>query len=132
MKSVSDSVLAADKKSVIETEKQQFSAQISKDFTVLEQILSNDLVYNHSSGKTDTKQSFIQSLRDGKRTYNAITVEKQEVHVYTNIGVINGVCSLKAISSGQTVVNHLRYLSVYIRKNNQWQIVAWNSIKLDQ
>ena len=124
------SVTTADEKAVIETEKQRFVAQINKDFAVLDKVLADDMIYNHSSGATDTKVSFVQSIRDGKTVYQSIDVEEQKARIYGNTAVINGLCMLKAISNGNPLNNHLRYVSVYVRKANQWQMVAWQSLKL--
>lgn len=118
------------KKAVISAEKKRFDAQVSKNYAILEQTLSNDLVYTHSNGNTDSKQSFIQSIRDGKSKYDAINVEEQKVRIYGNTAIINGVCMIKAMNNGQTINTHLKYTDVYIRTGNQWQLVTWQSIKL--
>ncbi|WP_338870041.1 nuclear transport factor 2 family protein [Spirosoma sp. SC4-14] len=118
------------KKAVISAEKKRFDAQVSKNYAILEQTLSNDLVYTHSNGNTDSKQSFIQSIRDGKSKYDAINVEEQKVRIYGNTAIINGVCMIKAMNNGQTINTHLKYTDVYVRTGNQWQLVTWQSIKL--
>jgi hypothetical protein len=123
---------SADEKSVIAAEKQRFEAQISKNYTVLDQVLANDLVYTHSNGNTDTKQSYIQSIRDGKSKYDAINVEEQKVRVYGNTAIINGICMIKALNNGETINTHLKYTDVYVRNGKQWQMVTWQSFKMAQ
>lgn len=122
--------LSADEKAVIDTEKQRFAAQVGKDFGVLERVLANDLVYTHSTGGADTKQAYIQSIRNGKTAYDAIEVEEQKARIYGSTAIINGLCLFKAVNNGNAINNHLRYLSVYVRNGNQWQMVAWQSLKL--
>ncbi len=124
--------LSAEEKAVLNTEKQRFDAQVSKNYAVLDQVLANDLIYTHSHGGTDTKQSYIQSIRDGKSTYDAIDVLEQKVRLYGNTAVINGVCILKATNNGETINTRLRYTDVYIRTGKQWQLVTWQSLKLNQ
>lgn len=128
--SASVAATSADEKAVIETEKKRFQAQINVDMPVLDQVLANDLIYAHSNGNTDTKQSYVQSIRDGKTKYNSIDIEEQKVRIYGTMALINGVCMLKAVSNGETLNNHLRYLSVYVKNAGQWQMVAWQSLKL--
>ncbi|WP_460973447.1 nuclear transport factor 2 family protein [Spirosoma migulaei] len=128
--SASVAATSADEKTVIETEKKRFLAQINADLPVLDQVLANDLIYAHSNGNTDTKQSYIQSIRDGKTKYTSIDTEEQKVRIYGTTATINGMCMLKAISNGETLNNHLRYLSVYVKNAGQWQMVAWQSLKL--
>jgi len=121
---------SADGKAVLEIEKQRFAAQVSKNYDVLEKVLSNDLVYTHSNGNVDTKQSYIQSIRDGKSKYDSIDIEDMKVRVYGNTAIINGVCLFKATNNGEPINNHLRYTDVYVRNGTQWQMVAWQSIKI--
>lgn len=122
--------MSADEKAVADVERQRFSAQVSKDYAVLEKVLANDLTYTHSNGNSDGKQSYIQSIRDGKSKYDAIDVEELKVRVYGKTAVINGVCMIKAMNNGETINTHLRYTDVYVRNGNQWQMVAWQSIRL--
>lgn len=121
---------SAEEKAVLAAEKNRFEAQISKNYAVLDQVLGNDLVYTHSNGNTDSKESYIQSIRDGKSKYDAINVEEQKVRVYGSTAIINGICMIKAMSNGETINTHLKYTDVYVRKGKQWQMVAWQSIRL--
>lgn len=122
--------MSADEKAVADTERQRFSAQVSKDYAVLEQVLANDLIYTHSNGNSDNKQSYIQSIRDGKSKYDAIDVEELNVRVYGKTAVINGVSMVKAMNNGETINTHLRYTDVYVRNGKQWQMVAWQSLRM--
>ena len=117
-------------KEVIETEKQRFIALVSDDFAVLDHVLADDLVYTHSSGKSDTKQSYMQSLREGKTKYKAMDTQEQKVRLYGNTAVINGKCLMNVTSNGAVINTLLAYTSVYVRTGNQWQLVAWQSLRV--
>lgn len=121
---------SADEKDVIQTEKQRFDAQVSRNYDVLEKVLANDLVYNHSNGNVDNKQSFIQSLRDGKFRYEQVDVSEQKVRLYGNTAIVNGFCTVKATSNGEPVVLKLRYTDAYVRSGKQWQLITWQSLRL--
>lgn len=124
--------MSADEKAVMAAEKQRFDAQVSKNYTVLEQVLANDLIYTHSNGNTDGKQSYIQSIRDGKSNYAAIDPQEQKVRVYGNTAIINGVCLVKMNNNNQPTELKLRYTDVYVKNGNQWQMVAWQSLRMAQ
>ncbi|GAB4022530.1 nuclear transport factor 2 family protein [Spirosoma koreense] len=121
---------SADEKAVLAVERQRFDAQVHKDYAVLDRVLANDLIYTHSNGNTDTKESYIQSIRDGKSQYDAIDIEEQKVRLYGNTAIINGICMIKAMNNGETINTHLKYTDVYVRKGNQWQMVTWQSFKM--
>lgn len=124
--------VSADEKAVSTVEKQRFDAQVSKDYAVLERVLANDLVYTHSNGNTDTKQSYIQGIRDGKSNYGAIDVQEQNVRVYGTTAVVNGVCLIKMNNNNTPTDLKLRYTDVYVKKGGQWQMVAWQSLRMAQ
>ena len=109
-------------------ENQRFEAQVKKDFVVLEALLADDLIYTHSNGNTDTKASYIQSIREGKSVYESITPEEMKVRFYGKIAIINGICSIKL----PTASLHLKYIDVYVKRNGKWQMIAWQSLKLAQ
>ncbi|WP_018619085.1 nuclear transport factor 2 family protein [Spirosoma luteum] len=117
-------------KAVLAAEKQRFEAQMKKDYAMLDRVLADDLVYNHSNGNTDNKQSYIQSIRDGKSQYDSIESQGQEVRVYGNTAIINGKCLIKATNNGETINTTLKYTDVYVRKGNQWQMVTWQSLRV--
>jgi hypothetical protein len=117
-------------KTVIEAEKQRFEAQMKKDYAMLDRVLADDLVYNHSNGNTDNKQSYIQSIRDGKSKYDSIESLEQKARVYGNTAIINGKILIKATNNGETINTTLKYTDVYVRKGSQWQMVTWQSLKV--
>ena len=120
----------ADQKAVSDTERRRFNAQIKKDYAVLEQILSNDLIYTHSNGPVDNKVAYIQSIRAGKLTYEAIDVQEETIRIYGNTAVVNGVCLIRATSNGETINTRIRYTDVYVRNGARWQMVAYQSLRL--
>lgn len=119
-----------DEQAVRDTERRRFAAQVGKDYAVLEQVLADDLLYTHSTGNSDTKSSYIQALRDGTSKYDGIEVEEQKIRIYGSTAVVNGICSVKAVNNGQPINTRLRYTDVYVRKNGQWQLVTWQSLKV--
>jgi len=118
---------SAAEQAVMNVEKQRFEAQIKKDFVVLEMLLSDDLVYNHSNGNTDSKITYIQSIKDGKSQYDEIKLEEIKVRIYGKTAVINGVCAIKTPTNSNL---RIRYTDVYVKRKGQWQLVAWQSFKM--
>lgn len=116
-------------------ERQRFAAQVSKDYTFLDKIFSDDLVYIHSSGKVDSKASYIQSIKDGKSVYEKIDVEEIKVRVYNQdkTALVNGVILITSTpkEDGSPNLSHVRYVVVYIKDRQKgWQLVSWQSLKL--
>lgn len=122
---------SADEKAVVAAEKARFDAQVSKNADVLNQLLAEDMVYVHSNGNVDNKQSYIQSIKDGNSTYNSIDVQEQKVRLYGKMAIVNGVCYIKRPPvDGKNNDLKLRYTDAYVKKDGRWQMVTWQSFRM--
>ena len=115
---------------VADLEKQRFAALVSKDYAYLDKVLAEDLYYCHSNGLIDNKSSFIQSIKDGKLTYQEMVPEELKVRVYGKTAVITGLCSAKVLSNGQQINTRFRFTDVYVKNKAGWQIVSWQSLRI--
>src|SRR4051812_12767685 len=64
-------------------------ATMHADLAALNTILSDDLTYTHSSGKTKTKADFIASIRSKKLKYPSIKFKSAEARFYENTAIIS-------------------------------------------
>ena len=126
----------AAKAEVEAAERQRFKAQVSKDFDFLEKVFADDLIYTHSGGKIDSKETYINSIKEGKSVYNAIDVEELRIRTYNNekSAVVNGTIMItQPPVDGKPTLLHIRYAVVYIKNEGKgWQLVMWQSLKLPQ
>ena len=53
-------------KEILSLEDKRYAAMTKGDFGALEALLHDQLLYTHSSGVTDTKASWLDSLKSGK------------------------------------------------------------------
>ena len=129
-----DKKQVAAKSEVEALERQRFEALVKKDYAFLEKVFADDLLYVHSSGKSDSKVTYINSIKEGKSLYDKIDVEEITVRPYNNqkTAVVNGVINIAQTPvGGKTNMLHLRYTVVYIKnKGKGWQLVTWQSLKL--
>jgi hypothetical protein len=49
-------------KEILGLEDKRFAAMVARDFAALEKTVHDDLLYTHSSGLTDTKASWLESM----------------------------------------------------------------------
>ena len=118
--------------SVLQAEKTRFKAMVDEDLAMLDQVISEDLVYIHSNGSVDTKATYIGAISDGSRSYDDITIDNPRVRVYGDVGIINASCTYHRTSSeGRPNNLTLRYTSVYARLDGRWQHVSWQSFKVE-
>jgi ketosteroid isomerase-like protein len=125
--------LKTDEEEVLEAEKRRFAAMVSKDFGALELLINDDLYYLHSNGKTDTKESFIEAIRNGSSSYDNITIDESQVRVYGSLGIINAKCTYyRKNKKGENNNLRLHYTSAYAYLDDRWQHVSWQSFRLTE
>jgi hypothetical protein len=121
----------ADVASLKEAELGRFKVMIAKDRAGLEAVLHKDLVYFHSSGAFDTKDSYIASIFSGKSSYISIDPAEMLTRVYGKTGINTGVINLVNLSAdGKETPVKLRFTDVFVFENGRWQMVSWQSTKL--
>lgn len=114
---------------VRELELRRFKALTDQDTAALDQILSDDLTYTHSSAHVNTKATYIASIRSGELKYVSIVPDELKVRVYGSAAVITGRAEFKSESHGQAATMQLRFTDTYVRQNGRWQMVAWESTR---
>ena len=117
--------------SLKEAELNRFKVMVAKDVPGLQAVLHKDLVYFHSSGVQDNKESYIASIASGKSSYVTITPEELQHRVYGKTGVNTGIVSIlqQAADGAQTTIR-LRFTDVFVYADKRWQMVSWQSTKL--
>jgi hypothetical protein len=101
------------------------------DLAALNNILSDDLTYTHSSGETKNKAEFIASIRGKELQYHSIEFESAEARSYGNTAIISSHVRVQVTAFGHDLSLHACFLHVWIKKNGHWQLVAHQATKLD-
>ncbi len=122
---------AQNEESLKEAELNRFKVMVAKDIPGLQAVLHKDLVYFHSSGAQDTKESYIASIASGKSSYVTITPEEMQQRVYGKTGINTGIVSiLQQAADGVQTTIRLRFTDVFVYTDKRWQMVSWQSTKL--
>jgi hypothetical protein len=114
-----------------EAELNRFKVMIGQDEAGLNAVLHADLIYNHSSAATDTKQTYVGSIVSKKAIYASIESEELTPRVYGKFGIITGIAKIKnQTKDGSFTFNHLKYTDVWIFQDKRWQMLSWQSTKM--
>ncbi len=117
--------------SLKEAELNRFKVMVAKDIPGLQAVLHPDLVYFHSSGMQDSKDTYIASIASGKSSYVTITPEEMQHRVYGKTGINTGIVSiLQQAADGVQTTIRLRFTDVFVYADKRWQMVSWQSTKL--
>ena len=117
---------------VIDLDKKRMTAMAQKDIATLSTLLSDDLVYTHSSARLDTKQSLIGNMESGSTVYTAVEPSDVKAQDLGDTVVLTGACRISVMSQGRPNSFSVRFTDVYANKGGKWQMVAWQSTRLPE
>jgi hypothetical protein len=115
------------KQAVLNAEDEWKTAVLKADRSALEKLLTADLSYTHSSGKTQTKEQFIEDATGGATVYKSIEFENTNVRQYGNVAVITHAATINTVQTGAT---HLYLTEVWAREGGRWQMASRQATKI--
>lgn len=113
-----------------ELEKQRYAAMVDGDLATLDRLLSPRLSYTHSNGDRDTKDSYLQKVRDGVFVYLGIDHRTERVEILGDAVVVIGWMRLRAKREGVPVEIGSNVLAVWGRTDGEWTLVAYQPTPL--
>jgi ketosteroid isomerase-like protein len=122
----------ADEKAVEAAERAWAAGVMAKDYTALNRVLADDLVYSHSNGLVDTRQSFIDALRSGKSEYYQIRYDSIRVKMVdstTAMAFCRAFFETKAADGGRQQME-LALLHVFRLTGGEWRLVGHQSARM--
>jgi ketosteroid isomerase-like protein len=112
-----DAVLAADDR--------RLEAMAACDLKALSNTLSEDLLYTHSSGTVDTKDSYLAKIRSGAVRYErGMRSEVLAFHAH-DVVWLQGKLNISISREGGLLVLNARFLSVWVREAGHWRMRAY-------
>jgi len=122
--------MAGNGEMIIELDKKRMTAMAQKDVAALKTLLCKGLVYTHSSGRQDTKQSLIEGMESGTTVYTSMAPSEVKAQDLGNAVVLTGVAAISVNSRGKPNSFRVRFTDVYENQNGTWRMVTWQSTKL--
>jgi Domain of unknown function (DUF4440) len=112
----------------LKAENARYAAQTSNDFAAMEKLFGSDLTYNHSSAATDSKASYIDSMRSGRVKYRKMTPNNDlTTRTYGCLALITGTAVYEVTSAGQDRTVPLRFTTIWAKRPSGIEFVSWQS-----
>jgi hypothetical protein len=102
---------------------------IAQDFVALDRLLGEELVYTHSVGTSDTKTTFLGSLKSGKFRFKSALRDELQVRYFSTTAILHGRVALTVDVGGTEHVARNAFVTVW-EKREAWQLVHWQSTPL--
>src|SRR5258708_33980323 len=94
--------MAMTEKEILGLEDKRFAGMVARDFSGLEALVHDQLRYTHSSGNTDGKATWLESMKSGRVKYKKASCSEQKVQIYGDTALITGRDFIDAGNGGQT------------------------------
>ena len=124
--------MAGNGQMIIDLDKKRMTAMAQKDLAALNELLSDDLVYTHSSARLDTKQSLIGAMESGSTVYTSVVPSDVKAQDLGDTVVLTGSCRITVNAGGRPNSFGVRFTDVYANKGGRWQMVTWQSTRLPE
>jgi len=109
---------------ILALEEARRNAMLQSDVATLGRLISDVMVYTHSSGGKDTKASWLSKLTDGSLRYDKLAFTDLNVTVVNDTALLTGRMNATAVHSGQPRTVDSLYLAVWVKQAAGWQLVA--------
>jgi hypothetical protein len=128
-----DTLTLAQQNNVLEFEKDRVQATLTADTSALSRMLSTDLIWIHSGGKKDSKDSYIRALAEKSVRYKVMYIEESDAKYFDAIAITTGILSFISLTAdGKENANRIRFTCVYKKWKDSWQVINWHATHLKQ
>ena len=117
---------------VLETRTRRFQAMMNVDLEALDTTLSGELTYTRTSGRMETKEEFLSSLRSQSITYKSIKPTDINIRIYDSTAVVTGISAMSIVFRDNPMAFSIRFIEVYHENAGNLQLVAWQAIGLPE
>jgi hypothetical protein len=117
---------------VLEVQQRRLKATVARDFATLDELMTDELTYVHTSARLETKEIFLGWLREERLVFKAIDTEEVRVRIYGDTGVITGIGHITLRGREQDTSFDVRFQDVWVRSGGGWREVAWQTTRFPE
>jgi len=107
-------------------------AMVQPDSLVLADLVSDDLVYVHSSGTVRNKQGFVDEFMKRWTNFSKVTILDQQIKITGDIAIVRHRLQADAHNPGYPSAVDIIILMVWRKENGQWKMLARQAAKIPQ
>jgi ketosteroid isomerase-like protein len=116
-----------------ELENGRLGLMIDANVNKFTELLSEDVVYVHSSGFTDDKTSYLKKFRDGAFIYHSAVLQLEKVSALGENGFMaTGSVQMDATVGGVLKHLHTLLLVVWRKESGTWRLLGHQTTSLPQ
>ena len=103
---------------------------VEQNVDSLRALMSDQFLFVHSDGWTQTAKDFFDDFTSGKLVYTHIESTEASVRIFNESAILTVKGNFSGTVDGKLFELPLIYTEVYVLKNNRWQWVTRQSTRL--
>ena len=109
---------------VIALEQQFNEALLKADWTFIERIYANDIIFTNADGKVTGKSDAIASIKSGEIKFEFAEASDLKVRDLGNVEIVTGKLVERGHYQAEDLGGTYRFTDVWAKRNAQWQLVV--------
>jgi ketosteroid isomerase-like protein len=107
-------------------EERRYAAIVGGDVDALEELLSEQLVYTHSTASRETKSMYLARIRDRPISYQAVDHPEEAILIGDGVAVVVGtmIARMRLPDGGFHVIRNAA-TAVWGLEHGRWQLLAY-------
>jgi ketosteroid isomerase-like protein len=110
-----------------ELEERRRVAMLRSDVPELEELFAEELVYTHSNAEVDTMAEYIAKLDNHYYRYDELDFLDQDIRIVGQAALVTGRMTGEVMIAGQLRKLNSRTTVVWIRRDDRWQMLTFQS-----
>lgn len=129
MNFVSRYAIGSAEEAVLSADDARLHAMENMDLVALEEVLADELIYIHSSGKHDSKSAYLTSARAGHVRYSSVKRRSVDVAMAGDLASLSGQLDIVAHIDGQERRLNAKFLGTWVRRREKWALIAISMVR---
>ena len=101
-----------------ELEQRRQAAMLAGDVVALQGLLADSVVYVHSTGARDSKQSYLEKIGNKSLRYLTLSFDDIDVIGQAPVGIVTGKMSAIVLKEGAEKAVRSLYMTVWVQQQN--------------
>ncbi|MBC8741115.1 nuclear transport factor 2 family protein [Paraburkholderia sp. UCT31] len=103
-------------------EEARCAAMLAGDAATLRDLFEEGLVYIHSTGARDSRESYLDKLTSGAMRYEAVKFDLSEIQTGERFALVCGSMTASVRIASGTIAVASQYEAVWMRTNGTWRL----------
>ena len=106
------------------------NAMVSGDKKTLDDLVSKDVSFGHSTGAVQNKTEFMQDIVTSVVKFTSITTENQKITLTGDLAIVRNLSSIKGNRGTAPLDLKIGILMVWEKQGDHWLLIARQGYKL--